>query len=183
MTDAAPDGPAAVVGQRVVVTDRVRALRILAVCALTSYWMWRGRYEWLLYPAVLVALQVRVVKQPPSVVSATGIIRPWRRRSYVDWNEVESVAPPDPGRRGCMLNLANGKSLSLSDIPADQAVVIAALGGKEVRAPSLPSRPSAPNRPRSDIEIEADVRRQAQALALQRQQLAAESKRLRGAGR
>ncbi len=82
-----------------------------------------------------------------------------------------------------MLNLANGKSLSLSDIPADQAVVIAALGGKEVRVPSLPSRPSAPNRPRSDIEIEADVRRQAQALALQRQQLAAESKRLRGAGR
>ncbi len=70
MTDAAPDGPAAVVGQRVVVTDRVRALRILAVCALTSYWMWRGRYEWLLYSAVLVALQVRVVKQPPSVVSA-----------------------------------------------------------------------------------------------------------------
>lgn len=110
MTDAAPDGPAAVVGQRVVVTDRVRALRILAVCALTSYWMWRGRYEWLLYSAVLVALQVRVVKQPPSVVSATGIIRPWRRRSYVDWNEVESVAPPDPGRRGCMLNLANGKA-------------------------------------------------------------------------
>ena len=91
------------------------------------------------------------------------------------------MAPPDAWRRGSRLNLNNGKTVTLLDIPADQAAAIAAIGNKPVAArPPAVTGPAGSDRPKTDIEIAADVRRRAAELAVQRQQLAAQSKRLRG---
>ncbi len=87
---------------------------------------------------------------------------------------------PNPAGSAHDLNLTDGKALVLADIPANEAAAIALIGGKTVVAPPFIRRPAIRARPgKTDKEVEADVKRQAEALALQRQQLAAESQRLR----
>lgn len=116
--------------------------------------------------------------RPPTVVSATGIRRPWRPRSVIGWSQVASVSLPVPGKFAPRLNLRSGKSVVLDDIPGDQSSVIAEIGGKEllVPPPYKPPPPSLPSqRPRTDLEIEADVDRRARALAEERRRLAGES--------
>ena len=119
--------------------------------------------------------------RPPTVVSADGIIRPWRRRSVLSWDEVASVAAVAPGVYPVRLNLTGGKSLPLDDIPAAESAAVAALGGKTLQ-PVKPwvAAPRHSARERNAAQIEADITRQAEVLAEQRRQMAAESRRLRG---
>ncbi len=119
--------------------------------------------------------------RPPTVVSAQGISRPWRRISVVSWDDVASVAGVAPGVYPVRLNLTGGKSLPLDDIPAADSVAVAALGGRSVQPVKRSvAAPRYPERERSAMQIEADVTRQAGALAEQRRQMAAEFRRLRG---
>jgi hypothetical protein len=91
----------------------------------------------------------------------------------MDWAEVSSEAPSDLWRRGRKLNLNSGKSITLQDIPADPAAAISSIGDKPIAAPqSVTNRPARLVRPRTDVEIAANVRRRAAELAVQRQQLA-----------
>lgn len=118
----------------------------------------------------------------PTVVSAKGIVRPWRRTSTVSWNDVTTVAAATPGVYPVRLNLVGGRTLSLDDIPAAESRAVAALGGKSVQPAKQLTAPVAthPDRERNAQQIEADVTRQAAVLAEQRQQMAAEYRRLRG---
>lgn len=117
----------------------------------------------------------------PTVVSADGITRPWRRVSVLSWRDVASVAAAAPGVYPVRLNLTGGKIVSLDDIPATESRAVAALGGKHVEpARRLVATPRLPDRQRNALQIEADVTRQAEVLAEQRRQLAAEYRRLRG---
>lgn len=97
------------------------------------------------------------------------------------WTDVSSVFAPHPGGGPIRLQLVNGAKVPL-DIPADRCAEVAALGGKDVIRPVLPtvqSGPPLPPRPRTDGEVLADVSRQAQELARQRVELAALSRRLK----
>lgn len=138
--------------------------------------------EWLLaiyslYPVGTVAVRSR----PPTQVTAEGVRRPWRRRGFVPWTDVASVLAPQPGLFGMRLQLTNGKKVALDDIPGDQTAAVAAIGGKDVVQPARPSVPSFPPRlprARTDADVLGDVTRQAAALARQREELAALSRRL-----
>lgn len=119
--------------------------------------------------------------RPPTVVSAEGITRPWRRMPVLSWDEVASVAAVAPGVYPVRLNLTGGKSLPLDDIPANESAAVAALGAKPVQpVKRWVAAPRQPDRERNAMQIEADVTRQAEVLAEQRRQMAAESRRLRG---
>ena len=179
VSDEAPAEAARLVGRPVMVSRRQLILMVVLTISVVVFVVWQHQYLLLLYPAFLVVNFTRVIEQPPSVVTA-GVSRPWQWRSRIDWDEVASVAAPEAGKRGSKLNLTDGKAVALLDIPADQAAAVAVIGGKEVAAPQYLQRPSIPGRPKTDMEVEADVRRRAEALAVQRQQLAAESRRLGG---
>ena len=108
--------------------------------------------------------------------------RPWRRIGFVAWLEVEAVTRPAPGASAAHLILVSGKRVVLDDISADLSSTIARIGHKQLSAPQALRMPAgaSPYRERTSMEIEADVTRQAIALAEQRERLAAESRRLRG---
>lgn len=140
----------------------------------------RPSYFVLVYPLYFLGPVFQRLR-PPTVVSTNGIVRPWRRISVVSWDDVASVAGASPGVYPARLNLTNGKSMPLEDIPAAEAAAVAALGGKSVQPVTRwVATPHHSERERSAVQIEADVTRQAQMLAEQRRQMAAESRRLRG---
>lgn len=93
-----------------------------------------------------------VAKRPPTVVSTTGIRRPWRRTSSLSWDEVDFVDAPVAGVYGTKLTLRSGKGVVLDDVPAAQSRDVAALGQKQVKAAPRPCpcpcrrRVSAPRR-------------------------------------
>ncbi len=120
--------------------------------------------------------------RPPTQITAEGIRRPWRRLGFVPWTDVSCVLAPQPGLYRLRLQLTDGKVVSLDDIPGDRTAALAAIGGKEVIRPAVPTVRPGPHpspRPRTDDEVLADVTRQAAALARQREELAAQSRRLR----
>jgi len=114
------------------------------------------------------------------VVDQSGIRRPWRRRSFVAWTEVETVAVPQPGCYPVRLNMVDGSTVALNGIAASESAAVAAIGAKSLVRPQ-PIRLPAP-RPavRTCREIEADVARRAHLLAEQRGAMGAESGRLHG---
>jgi len=57
----------------------------------------RGRWTGLLLPAVWTVVLLVHRLRPPTVVNASGIRRPGRRRSHMSWVEIETVAEPLPG--------------------------------------------------------------------------------------
>ena len=126
----------------------------------------RHRYEVFLLIAIFGVFQATTLFRPPTVVDASVIRRPWRRRSLVSWPEVASVAAPEPGILGVRLTLTNGKTVRLRDIPAAESALVASIGGKELLAPPpLRMPPPRATGVRSDIEIADDVARRAKALS------------------
>ena len=107
------------------------------------------------------------------------IHRPLRRYSHLYWSAVDTVAAPAPEFHSVRLNLVNGPTISLADIPATESAAVAALGGKRIERP-LPVRlpPRSPTR-RTDQDVEADVARRAKALAEERAVMEANNPRLR----
>ena len=140
----------------------------------------RPDYFVLCYPLYFLA-PVLLRLRPPTVVSAKGIIRPWRRISVLSWDQVAWVAAVAPGVYPVRLNLTDGRSVPLEDIAVAESAAVAALGGKNVEpVKRLRAAMPHPDRPRNAVQIQADVTRQAEVLAEQRRQMAAESRRLRG---
>jgi len=121
-----------------------------------------------------------VAKRPPTVVSTTGIRRPWRRTSSLSWDEVDFVDAPVAGVYGTNLTLRSGKGVVLDDVPAAQSRDVAALGQKQVKAAPRSPMPVPPSRERTATDIYAEVTRQAELLARQRSELAERSRQIRG---
>ena len=152
------------------------------LCALVAFEAVRGRFDFvLLYLPIGLGVQTWLRRRPPTVVTKDGIRRPWRRIGVISWTEVAAVGRPQLGVWAASLVLLNGKSVVLEDIAADQSTAIAQIGQKKLSAPRAVQMPAAasPHHVRTPMEIEADVTRQATALAQQREWLAAESRRLR----
>ena len=151
----------------------------VAVVAFMVLWIVVGPRDpffvlYLLFPAGSLFVRWR----PRSVIDASGIKRPWRRPSFITWDEVASIDPPTPGVWAVHLRLASGKSVTVDDVAVAQSALVGRIGGKPMTArPVVLGRPPS-QRPRTDMEVEADVTRKAQALAEHRKQMAAESARL-----
>ena len=185
MSEAAEDGPITVVGQQR--TQRRPSIRTqvfvsLSACALIAFEAVHGRFDFvLLYLPIGLGAQAWLRWRPPTVVTKDGVRRPWRRIGVISWTEVATVGRPQLGVFAASLVLVNGKRVALDDIAADQSAAIAQIGKKKLSAPPAVQMPAAasPYRVRTPMEIEADVTRQATALAQQREWLAAESRRLR----
>ena len=88
-------------------------------------------YFFLLYLPLVWGWQLWVAKRPPTVVSPAGIRRPWRRTTFLSWDEVASVAAPVPGVYFTKLTLMTGKVVVLDDIPAAKSKAVAAVGHKQ----------------------------------------------------
>ncbi len=168
-----------VVGRRKQVTRRDWAIRGVLTCWYLIYSIVRGRYELPIFFLLLILVVFLLERRPSTVVSTGGIGRPWRRPRFIGWSEVASVAKPLPGSPGTQLQLVNGKTVTLADIPADESASVAHIGGKAVQSPAIPTKPPR-EKARTDDEIMADVTRRASALAEQRAKLAEQSRRLRG---
>lgn len=188
MTDepATGDGSTTIVGRpsapRRPINPKAMAILGLGYIGVILFALSRSRPDYfvLIYPLYLLVPVFQRLR-PPTVVSANGIVRPWRRLTAVSWDDVASVAGAAPGVYPVRLNLINGRSLPLEDIPAAESAAVAALGEKSVQpVKRWVATPHHSERERSATQIEADVTRQAQILAEQRRQMAAESRRLRG---
>jgi hypothetical protein len=180
MNEASADGTqeSTVVGRRQRTSPKALRILLVFVVLVIAWAVISGRWFLLSIYAVLGLTQFLLYLRPPTVVSATGVQRPWRLRSVIGWGQVASVAAPMPGKFAPRLNLVSGKSVALDDIPADQSALVAAIGHRELLLPPpyQPPPPSLPSqRPRTDLEVEADVERRARALAEERRRLAGES--------
>ena len=183
MTEQQPV-PTEIVGRRPPMTRkaiRFTVLLALLLVVLFVVQVARGRWTGLLLPALWTVVLLVQRLRPPTVVNASGIRRPWRRRSRISWVEVETVAEPLPGHHPVRLNLVGASPVSLDGIPAAQSAAVAALGEKQVtRAVPMRLPPPRPGH-RTDADIEADVARRARALAEERAALEMRYPRLRRA--
>jgi|GEM_PF-1707855 hypothetical protein len=182
MSEPRPDR-ASVVGRRPSASRRLTVASgiLIAVYAVLLAWdAYRHRWSSLAFAGVLIIMLARLLLWPPTVVDQSGIRRPWRRRSFVAWTDVETVAVPQPGFYPVRLNMVDGSTVALNDIAASESAAVAAIGAKSLVRPQ-PIRLPAP-RPalRTYREIEADVARRAHLLAEQRGAMGAESGRLHG---
>jgi hypothetical protein len=178
------DEPTTVVGEQMMPrpSTRMQVITYVALCALIAFEVVRWRIDFvLLYLPIGLAVQAWRRWRPPTVVTEAGVRRPWRRIGVISWTDVATVGRPELGVWAAKLVLRNGKSIVLDDIAADQSAAVAQIGHKQLSAPRAVQMPAtaSPYRVRTPMEIEADVTRQATALAQQREWLAAESRRLR----
>ena len=137
-------------------------------------------YFLLVYLPLVWGWRLWVAKRPPTVVSTTGIRRPWRRTSFLSWEAVDFVDAPVAGVYGTKLTLRSGKVVVLDDVPAARSRAVATLGHKQVKAAPRSPTPVPPPRERTATDIYADVTRQAELLARQRSELAERSRQIRG---
>ncbi len=161
---------------------RTQVISYLLACALIVFEAFHGRFDFLLlYLPIGLGAQAWHRFRPPTVVTEAGVRRPWRRIGFLSWADVAAVGRPQLGVWAASLILVNGKRVVLDDIAADRSSVIAQIGQRNLEPPPTVRMPAAgsPYRVRTPMEIEADVTRQATALAHQRERLAAESRRLR----
>lgn len=160
----------------------VRVILAAAVCAVVVLDILSSHpsYFLLVYPALLGGSQLWMAKRPPTVISPSGMRRPWRKVRFLSWEAVDFIAAPVAGIYGTRVTLRSGKVVVLDDVPAAQSAVVAALGHKQVKAATRSPMPAQPVRERTAIDIYADVTRQAEVLARQRSELAERSRRIRG---
>ena len=137
-------------------------------------------YFLFVYFLLFGAGQLWIAKRPPTVVSPSGIRRPWRRATFLSWEAVDFVDAPVPGVYGTKVTLKTGKVIVLDDVPATRSAAVAALGHKPLKAAARSPMPAPPVRERTPMDIYADVTRQAEALARQRTELAERSRSIRG---
>jgi hypothetical protein len=90
-------GRASVVGRRPSASRRLTVGRgiLIAVYAVLLAWdVYRLRWSSLAFAGVLIIMLAGLLLRPPTVVDQSGIRRPWRRRSFIAWTDVETVAAP-----------------------------------------------------------------------------------------
>ena len=178
---AEADGVVTGVQRQVRHRSLLTATSALLMAVGVAYGIRRGEWFFLFY-GLWGAGSLAMSWRPPTQVTAAGVRRPWRRVGFVPWPDVALVIAPQIGLTAMRLELTDGRKLPLDDIPAARCAEVAAIGGKEMVRPALPtvrSGPPPPPRPRPDDHGLADVSRQAQALARQRAELAALSRRLK----
>lgn len=158
-----------------------RAVRFAVAAAVlyvayVGYVISTGRFSFLLGYVIFAVRPLYEALRPPTVVSTAGISRPWCRKSFVSWIEVESVMRLELGYPSVRLLLSSGKTLVLADIPADRSADVAALGEKQVIKATLSvPRPAPTHHEPSARDLEADVNRRADALAAGWAKLAAQN--------
>ena len=140
MDEQQGDTAATVVGRRPKMNPKVRVLLLAFLATVIVLAILGHRYVFLSIYFVLGVVQLFLGARPPTVVSRAGIQRPWRQLSIIYWEQVSSVSRPVPGKFAPRLNLVNGKSIELDDIPADQTAHIAEIGGQEMLLPAPTGR-------------------------------------------
>jgi hypothetical protein len=155
-------------------TQRNKAWTIVALLIYVSLFILevsRQRWSFVIFFPIYAAILMARYLRPPTEVNSTGIHRPLRRRSYILWDTVKTIAAPAPEFHTVRINLINGTTIALHDIPASESATVAANGGKQI-TPAIPVRvpPRSPTR-RTDQDLEADVARRAAALAAERADL------------
>jgi len=159
---------------RVILTAAVCAVVVLdIVSSHPSYFL-------LVYLPLVLGWRLWLAKRPPTVVSPTGIRRPWRGTSFLSWEAVDFVDAPVAGVYGTKLTLRSGKVVVLDDVPAAKSSAVAALGHKQVKSAPRSPTPVPPPRERTATDIYADVTSQVEQLARQRSELAERSRQIRG---
>ena len=112
-------------------TRRGKIVAVAVVLLLACLIIWeirRDRRSALIFAPTWLLISLGANMRPPTVVSATGIHRPLRRYSHLNWSAVDTVAAPAPEFHSVRLNLVNGPTISLADIPATESAAVAALG-------------------------------------------------------
>lgn len=108
----------------------VRVFLAAAVCAVVVLNIIASHrsYFLLVYFVLFGGWQLWMAKRPPTVVSPSGIRRPWRWVRFLYWEAVDFVEAPAPGVYGTRVALRSGKVLVLDDVPGAQSAAVAALG-------------------------------------------------------
>lgn len=77
----------------------VRVILAAAVCAVVVLDILSSHpsYFLLVYPALLGGSQLWMAKRPPTVISPSGIRRPWRKVRFLSWQAVDFIAAPGGG--------------------------------------------------------------------------------------
>lgn len=179
-------GPERVVGKRAPVSLKQQRILVVTAALYTAFVAWQvSQGRWTSTGAFIVwVVWVGVIfLRPATVADREGIRRPWRRRRFVPWSEVDEVLAPQIGTHPVRLRLTSGKTLALDDIAATASAEVARIGGVRVAAPEKYRPPPARPRQPTDRDVEADVNRRAQALAERGAQLDAEYRRIQGRNR
>lgn len=136
---------------------------------------WEGLVLWVPFWVWMIIRSCR----PPTTLRVDGVHRPWSRRSFVPWSDIESIVPSQPGERFVRLVLTDGSALSLPDVAPQDAAEIAAAGDKPM-VKAIPVRTS-PTPPRPAVLTErqraADIDRRIQSLARQRAEMSEQAQR------
>jgi len=170
------------VGRQLATPRRLLAtLGSLAAVAAFAIFLGKGRWESVaLWSVYWICVTVRLWR-PVTTLTEAGIRRPWRRRTFVVWADIESIVPTQPGERFVRLVLTDGSSLALSDVSPDQAPRIAAAGGTPM-VDAVPVRPAPPQEmPVSEQQRAADADRRIRQLERERAVMLSQSKPLRPA--
>ena len=146
------------VRQRLFYRRRWLVAVVSAACVFLLVMPFVWHQEHLLLFAAYPLVTIVVHSRPVTVVTASGISRPWRARRRVDWSDVESVEAPagmskvtseTPSAGRVRLHLTNGRQVTLDDISASEAPMIAGLGDKPMR-PAASVKISLPAAARTD---------------------------------
>ena len=166
--------PARLLGHRPQMTRSIKAWTTVATLMYMGLFILevsRQRWSFVVFFPIYAAILMARYLRPPTEVNSSGIHRPLRRRSFILWDAVGTIAAPAREFHTVRINLTNGSTIALHDIPASESATVAAIGGKRI-TPAIPVRvpPKRPTR-RTDQDIEADVARRAAALAAERADL------------
>jgi hypothetical protein len=175
------DEPASLVGGRAI-PPRTRWL-YLAATLLYVAWAVLSRD---VVPGVLAGIWVSIFGlswfRPATRVDADGVRRPalGRDQRRLAWDQIDAIGRPSGFDTATTLLLTDGRLVRLADIPVARAAQVAAIGGKELRTVPLPTAPRSPAPPKrpSPAQTARDFERRTEALARDRDRMAADFARI-----
>lgn len=171
------DSDQIVTGARPQLTKREKRwlpVYLLAALAAASYLVLANGWGSVAPMAVVSVFSALRAARPPTVVTAEGISRPWRRLSFLPWSLVDHVVHPT--YQPCVqLVTTAGRTVTLDDIQAPKASRVADLGQRPLKPEALPV-PRPIEREQTQREIEGDVARRAARLTAEWRRMSRETK-------